>query len=630
MAKPIPPVPDAATCPKPLIRSPLGPEHVAVLGVLASLGGCFFDSTDSPPPAPAPATTPAQAPVALTCDDSMKTAFKPDTNTTVLLVKAFKKGDSLALSGTAATPAPPVAVTDLCFVKLNVGPGNPGPAGAPSTSPGIGIEVWLPSLANWNQRIHNLGGGGWAGGNQGSTTLIGNVGAASTAGNEGSVVGTTDTGHSVGSGSFAMNPDGTINTVLWQDFAERSLHELALKTKALTQAYYLQTQKYAYWDGCSTGGRQGYKIIQNHADDYNGYLVGAPAFNWTRFITTELYPQVVYQRDLGGVGLTSAQLAQVSAKAVSACDVVGGKHLGFILDPQQCAYDPNKDAAALCTGSVGVGGVVGTNAGADCVSSTQATAMNKIWFGQTSDGSVPDPSVNNGFNANTTDRQLWYGLSRGATVTGLAGANPFSVSSDMVALELQDGTIATPSFVNAASTGANGWKNLTYGQLANAFAQGISLQSAFGNINTDNADLSAAKASGAKIIQYHGMADTLIPTTNSINYYNRVANTDGGFAKTQAYDRLFLVGGMGHCSGVGTAQGTAGVSPAATTNSVPLPAAGQFFASLTAWVEKSTVPTSVVINSADASASQLLCPYPAKPTYSGTGLITAAASYACK
>ena len=54
-----------------------------------------------------------------------------------------------------------------------------------------------------------------------------------------------------------------------------------MKTKALTAAYYLKAQKYAYWDGCSTGGRQGYKIIQTHANDYNGYLVGAPAFNWT-------------------------------------------------------------------------------------------------------------------------------------------------------------------------------------------------------------------------------------------------------------------------------------------------------------------------------------------------------------
>ena len=578
--------------------------------------------------APAPAPAPSPAPQALTCDDTMKAAFKPDANTTVLLVKAFKAGDPIALSGTTGTP--PVAAKDLCFVKLNIGPGNPGPASAPSTSPGIGIEVWLPAPANWNEKIHNMGGGGWAGGaNYQSTTLIATTGNAATAASENSVVGATDTGHSVGSGSFAMNPDGTINSTLWQDFSERSLHELAIKTKALASAYYLKTQKYAYWEGCSTGGRQGYKIIQNHPDDYNGYVVGAPAFNWTKFITAELYPQIVYQRDLAGVPLTAAQQQQIGAKAVSACDVVGGQHLGFILDPQQCTYDPAKDATALCTGSVGTNGVVGTNATAACVTPAQATAQNKIWFGQTADGSVPDAAANNGFNANLTNNQLWYGLTRGAT-TGLAGNSPFTISSDMVALELQDPTIATPAFTNAVSNGLNGWRNLTYGQLANAFAQGIALQPFFGNINTDIADLKGAKTAGVKIIQYHGVADNLIPTPNSINYYTRVANLDGGFAATQAYDRLFLVAGMGHCSGVGTMQGTAGVSPPADANSVPLPAPGQWFSALTNWVENGTAPATITLQSANASASQLLCPYPQKPTYGGTGAITAAASYTCK
>ncbi len=122
---------------------------------------------------------------------------------------------------------------------------------------------------------------------------------------------------------------------------------------------------------------------------------------------------------------------------------------------------------------------------------------------------------------------------------------PFTISSDQVALELQNPTIATPAFTNATGNGANGWMNLTYGQLANAFAQGIALQPFFGNINTDNADLTAAKAAGVKILQYHGSADVLIPTAGSVNYYTRVSNLDGGFAKTQAYDRLFLIPGHG-------------------------------------------------------------------------------------
>ena len=169
-------------------------------------------------------------PTALTCD-TMKTAFKPDANTTVLVVKAFKKCDALTL-GTGTTP---IATNDVCLVKLNVGPGKAGPASAPSTSPGIGIEVWLPTAANWNQKIHNMGGG-WASGNQGSLTTLGSNGNGAVAGTEGSVVASTDTGHTIGNGSFAMNPDGTIGSTFWQDFSERSLHELALKTKALTAA----------------------------------------------------------------------------------------------------------------------------------------------------------------------------------------------------------------------------------------------------------------------------------------------------------------------------------------------------------------------------------------------------------
>ena len=130
----------------------------------ALLTACGGDDSSSPPPPPA---------VALTCDNSMITAFKPDANTTVTLVKAFKQGDPLALSATPASPPPPIATKDMCLVKLTIGPGNPGPADALSTSSGIHVEVWLPSPANWNKRIHNITLGGF-GGNAiiGNTTLI--------------------------------------------------------------------------------------------------------------------------------------------------------------------------------------------------------------------------------------------------------------------------------------------------------------------------------------------------------------------------------------------------------------------------------------------------------------------------
>jgi hypothetical protein len=97
----------------------------------------------------------------LACDDTMKDEFRPDSQTTVLLVKAFNKGDVLALSGTPATPARPLRPTMCAWSSCWSGRAI-RPAGLPSTSAGIGIEVWLPAPANWNHRIHVIGGGGFA------------------------------------------------------------------------------------------------------------------------------------------------------------------------------------------------------------------------------------------------------------------------------------------------------------------------------------------------------------------------------------------------------------------------------------------------------------------------------------
>ena len=196
---------------------------VAVLaGLLAS--GCGGGGHNAPPfiiggTAPPPVGTPPPATAApLACDDTLKANFKPDANTSVVAVRSFKKGDPLLLSG-SATSTTAMAANDVCMVKLNVGPGNAGPDGAPSTSPGIGIEIWLPSKTAWNSRVHALGGGGWQGGPAGSATAIASTAAADVAGKEGAVSSTTDTGHaSLAGGSFAMNPDGTINQTLWTEF----------------------------------------------------------------------------------------------------------------------------------------------------------------------------------------------------------------------------------------------------------------------------------------------------------------------------------------------------------------------------------------------------------------------------
>jgi len=159
--------------------------------------------------------------------------------------------------------------------------------------PQINIEIWLPLPASWTSRFQGVGGGGYAG-TISWTALAGAVeGGYATA--------STDTGHSafapnngLGGGGFALNqPADTLNTGLIRDFAERSELELARKGKALTRAFYGTGPRFSYWTGCSTGGRQGWIMAQRHPEEYDGYLTGAPAFNWDRFIPAELWGEVV-------------------------------------------------------------------------------------------------------------------------------------------------------------------------------------------------------------------------------------------------------------------------------------------------------------------------------------------------
>ncbi len=379
---------------------------------LASIAGAMSARAEMAP------IVAAQATDGLACDDGLKTSFRPDALTTVLLVKSFHKGDPLLLTG-SPTDTTPKASNDLCLVKLNIGPGNSGPEGAPSTSPGIGIEIWLPTAANWIGRIHVMGGGGWAGRTQASLTELALDSAgvpgspAETAAVEGAVTATTDTGHSFalkgvenpagGNGSFGMLPDGRINTVLWHDFSERAIHEMAVKTKALARAFYGRDARYSYWDGFSTGGRQGLKEAQINPQDFDGILVGAPAINWTRFITSDLNPQVIMQRDLGG-GLSEAKLDAISIAAIRSCDKVGSTHLGYILDPAQCRYDPTTDRSVLCSSEGGHG------APGMCVTRREAMVFNKIWYGQTQDGTAPSPALDNGFGNQLSGQQQWFGL----------------------------------------------------------------------------------------------------------------------------------------------------------------------------------------------------------------------------
>jgi Tannase and feruloyl esterase len=581
------------------------------------------------------------------CDASLAVALRPDTNATLVSTRLFKAGEAVALAQSPTQPAPTTAPVDVCLVKLMVGPGYPGPEDAPYASKGIGIEVWLPTREKWNGILRVIGSGGWAGGAHGDATRIGRTGAAEpvqmAAVAKGYVVSSSDHGHrgrlalgTARDASFTLREDGSTNTALWRDFSERSMHELAEKTKALSQAYYGRRHQYAYWDGFSTGGRQGYKLAQRYPKDFDGILAGAPAFNWTRFITAELYPQIVMQRELGGP-IALPKLNAASSAANAAC---GGATLGFQLDPLACRYDPAKDAAALCAGAPGKAGVIGTNSSPErCLSFPEAEIINKIWYGITANGLHPDPQADNAAGPMPANADhLWFGLSRGTTLGALAGTPPFAIASVQVALQLQDPRYAQadqPYITNPKGGGADKWKELDVRALARAYQRGLEMQGDFADINTDDADLNGARSSGLKILSYHGLADELIMPQGSLNYFQRASERMGSVEALQSFNRLMFIPGHAHDS---TFARSGAIDPAtgAITNAdkVPMPQAAtgrdELFMALRNWVEKGVAPERVEVSSRNGSVSMPLCSHPRKARHDGVGSVTAAASYACR
>ncbi len=573
-----------------------------------------------------------------------KAIFAGDPDTRVRLVRSFAKGDPMTLDG---APDAQKAPADLCVVKLMVGPGNPGPVGAPSTSEGIGIEIWLPARANWNGRIQNLGSGGLDGISAvsslkelGGLSPLYSGGPAMLAGLGGAVSAIHDSGHvsegpmGVMSASFLMKTDGSINEALAKDYAGRAGHETAVKTKKLVENFFGKPASHAYFAGCSNGGRQALKAAQDYPDDYDGILAGAPAINLTTMGMATFYPTVVTLQDLGGTPIAHEQLELVASAAVSACDAdVTGRHSGYIGNLAACRYNPAKDPDVLCTSDGG------KNKTLSCVSRRQATAINKMWYGPTTDGSVPDPALSNGYSTALGEKQLWFGVGRGTRLSDITPAGrmwslvfsengkilPAPLAPNFAAVLAGVPGLATPDFRNATGNGTDGWKRLTYASLADLIARGNALQGKLGYMNAINPDLSAFKASGGKLLSYHGSADQVIPMQGSDRYYESVASKMGGLASVREFYRYYQIPAFGHCFGIGQVDGIAGVSPKADP---PLPGPTQMFDTLVAWVEQGKAPEDIVLTSPSGKASRPVCTYPRQVRYKG-GDPDSAGSYAC-
>ncbi|MET8854307.1 tannase/feruloyl esterase family alpha/beta hydrolase [Amycolatopsis sp. NPDC004625] len=432
----------------------------------------------------------------------------------------------------------------------------------------VKVAVALPD-AGWTGRLQALGGSAYA---------AGNFDALAPAVKDGYAAVTTDAGVSLDGldTSWAVR-DGRVDQTLLTNFATRSVHEEAVIGKAVTQRYYQRPISYAYWTGCSTGGRQGYSEAQNHPKDFDGILANAPAVDWTQFAVATLWPQVVMNQSHDFP--STCVLSAFRTAAIQACDANDGVTNGIVDRPDECGYDPRS--------------LVGTKVVCDghefTVTAADAEVMRKIWAGPTDE----------------RGRRLWAGLPKGADFTWLAGTQPGP-----------DGTLTAPGFPVAVKwvqsflekQPAFDTSKLTYAQYTALFRQ--SVREYDDVIGTSDPDLSAFRRAGGKLITFVGANDQLIPPGGTLSYRARVERTMGGAQRVNDFYRLFLAPGVEHCFGGG------GPEP---TNAL---------GALVDWVEHGQAPATLAAASADGKTRNL-CPLPRASRYTGGDPATAS-SYRCR
>ena len=427
----------------------------------------------------------------------------------------------------------------------------------PSPDSHIEMEVWLPA-ENWNGKFQAVGNGGWAG--------VISYAALASALQEGYATASNDTGHKGGNALFAIDHPEKLT-----DFAYRAVHEMTVQSKALIAQFYGRAPRFSYWNGCSTGGRQGLMSAQKYPADFDAIVAGAPANYQTHLHAWDLSVSVPVLKDPAGA-VPPAKLEMVTAAVVAACDARDGVRDGLLNDPRACAFDI---------------GTLQCKAGdaADCLTSAQVASMKRVYApARTSAGAAVFPGKDPGSEAG------WGGVLGGRQAPGV------SMGSFQVAYN-------NPS-----------WDPLTF-DLDRDLA--LVDQKVGAPVNAVDPDLRAFKARGGKLLLYHGWNDTAISAGNSINYYQSVLAKSGAKmdGKQDDWIRLFMAPGMNHCGG--------GVGPSQAN----------WMGALERWRESGTAPARIEaarVTGGRVDMTRPLCPYPQVAVYSGVGSTNDAGSFACK
>jgi pimeloyl-ACP methyl ester carboxylesterase len=438
--------------------------------------------------------------------------------------------------------------------------------------PEIQFEVNLP--ASWNRRFYMFGNGGYAG----EPMEAGNrVGQRLTAIRRGFVVADTNTGHDAAAeplGVFAQNRQKLL------DYAFRSLHTTAETGKRIAEAYFGARPSRAYFEGCSTGGRQALILAQRFPEDFDGIVAGAPVLNFSGTMTA--YIQTA--RAFAAAPVPYAKLSLLAARIYAQCDEKDGLKDGLIDDPRNCDFRPARDLPACAAGADN----------ADCFTPAQIGALEQVYGDVMSQG-----------------KRIFPGWPVSAEI---AGPNGRSGWDNWLVNETDRPTISVSFSESFFRYLAFPQKNPNYQFREFDFEKDPARLAWIHDVlDATDPDLSRLQQRNGKVLMYFGWADAALNARMGVEYYESVLQKMG--AGTKDFFRLFMVPGMFHCAG--------GVGCGSFDKLTPL----------MAWVETGVapdrLPAAQIVNG-KTLRTRPLCPYPQVARYNGGGSVDDAANFSCK
>jgi feruloyl esterase len=462
--------------------------------------------------------------------------------------------DTTVLSATAVAADAARGAPAFCEVRATI---------APTAGSRIGAVYRLP--ASWNGKVLGIGGGGFAG------DVTAESAAAGLA--RGYAVIQNDLGHPSTDAldpSFALTSSGERNVEGIVDFGHRATHLATVVGKALATQVYGRAPQHAYFQGCSTGGRQGLAEVQRYPDDYDGVIAGAPVYTPLVYSNAMLRVQAFHAKPESN--LVAAQVPLIQKAVLAACDASDGVADGILTDPRACTWDPG---ALECE----------SGAPAECLTHAQVESVRRVYAGvKTKDGKFAAMPIMRGGESDWVTRMVGTPeMPNGVNARLGAPFMSYIVKAD----PRYDIFTFDPERDMAALNG------------------GI----AAAEVHQQNPAIGPFVARGGKLLLWHGFNDPGPSPLSTIDYFEAVQKAVPAARESV---RLFLAPGVLHCRG--------GAGP-------------DRFDALTAlegWVERGTAPATLLATKAGAALSRPLCPYPQLPRYKGAGDPNEAGNFECK